>query len=178
MNNILNDDKKLTYIKIGLILIINSIYIFLSFKLLSFSYKEFGTYIFNHEAIDMRSTPVAVPSFLICIYLLHILNVHSKNKDFLNQSLIYKYTKNFSFLLSFILCISAITDILFYCLTFTLYFFHIMRLNITIKNKKITYYLLLGFFNFLILIFIFAELGTATRPTFLPKPALYGISTK
>ena len=159
-------ERNIYYAKLALILIINACYIFLAFKIINFSYKDIFIYLFNHEEININKSPISLLSILICFYLYHILTIHTKNKDILNKGLIYRYTKKASLFLSFVLCFSASTDGFLYCLAFTLYFFHTMRLNITIKNKKITYYLILGFFNFFILILIFSQFATPTRPTF------------
>lgn len=143
------------YFKSFFILLTNFIFLYLSIFILKNNNE------FINEYILIRSDRII--QILLFLHFFYIFYFNVKNKDELKKSFFHKYTKLsiFAFLVIFYIKSISFINFSFFCFLFS--FSYILLLNILIKNKRLSYYLMLIFIFFLSIFFSVASLITIRR---------------
>ena len=143
------------YFKIFFILLTNFICLYLSIFILKNNNE------FTNEYIPTRSDRII--QILLSFNFLYILYFNLENKEELKKSFFHKCTKLSIFAFLVISYIDSISFIDFSFFYFLISFSYILILNILIKNKRLSYYLILLFIFFLSIFFPVASLITVKR---------------
>ena len=143
------------YFKIFFILLTNFIFLYLSIFILKNNNE------FINDYILIRSDRII--QILLFFHLFYIFYFNLKNKDELKKSFFHKCTKLSIFAFLVIFYIKSVTFIDFSFFYFLISFSYILLLNILIKNKRLSYYLILFFIFFLSIFFSVASLITMRR---------------